>query len=227
MLNKLQYPKFYTTLPISGKKINFRPYTTGEMKQLLLQVEAEEENGLIKDTVDTCTVDPLPANLSPADIEWLFLQIRSKSSGEELELIHTCKHCKEKNPFTINFEKDIQVRNKENTNAIEIQGTTIILDDPAVKYIEAVKADPKQENVDALLADCITSVTQGEVTYPKKDIPEEERIEFIQGMIQKDYSRLENWYLNRPKLYYHYEYKCRKCEGENEIHIEGASSFFW
>lgn len=225
--SKLEYPKFTAVLPLSGEKVEFRPYTVKEMKSLLLQAESGEEGGLMQDVIDACVWSDKKDQFDTVDKDWLFLQIRSKSSGETIDLAHKCAKCKEKNPFTLNFETDIQIKNRENSNKVHILDTVVILTEPDMKYVNAMKEDPTQENVNHLLADCIHSIVQGESVFRKKDMSEEERVEFIEDLIKLDYDKVESWYLNRPKLFFEHEYDCKACGTKNVVKIEGATSFFW
>ena len=86
---KVKVPTFTTTLPVKGEKVEFRPFLVKEEKILLLASESENTEDVIyalKDVVLACTYDKV--NLHEhclADMQWLFLQIRGKSVGEEID----------------------------------------------------------------------------------------------------------------------------------------------
>ena len=92
-LPKIQQPHFDLTLPVCQKKIKFRPFLVKEEKLLLMATESQDQAQLISavtDIITACTdvqdVDKLPT----FDIEYLFLQIRTKSVGESIKLSVTC-----------------------------------------------------------------------------------------------------------------------------------------
>src|SRR5581483_12051265 len=85
MLPKIDRPIFRTILPSTGQEIQFQPFSVKEEKFLLI---AEMSNDL-RDTataicqiIQNCIVSDIPIeNLTMFDMEYLFLQLRSKSIG--------------------------------------------------------------------------------------------------------------------------------------------------
>ncbi len=84
-------PTYELELPSSEKKIKYRPFLVKEEKLLVLALESEdtkEISNAIKAVLKNCIqtrgvkVEQLPT----FDIEFLFLHIRGKSVGEELEV---------------------------------------------------------------------------------------------------------------------------------------------
>ncbi len=92
-LPKLTVPKYKLKLPSDNRVVNFRPFLVKEEKLLLMATESQDQAQLISavtDIITDCTdvqdVDKLPT----FDIEYLFLQIRTKSVGETIKLSVTC-----------------------------------------------------------------------------------------------------------------------------------------
>ena len=88
-------PSYELTLPSNGKKIKYRPFLVKEEKILILAIESNSMKDIsraIKDVLKNCIltkgvkIDELPT----FDIEYLFLNIRSRSIGESIDLIVTC-----------------------------------------------------------------------------------------------------------------------------------------
>ena len=93
-LPKLAVPEYDCTLPVSGQKVNFRPFLVKEEKLLYLAMESQKEKEMIKavktilkNCTDVKSVDTLPT----FELEYLFLQIRSKAVGETSEFKITCE----------------------------------------------------------------------------------------------------------------------------------------
>ena len=79
-------PKYELTLPSTGKKVKYRPFLVKEEKILLLANETKDQQQIIsamKDIVSNCTFNEVnPDEAATFDIEYIFLQLRSKSVGE-------------------------------------------------------------------------------------------------------------------------------------------------
>ena len=100
-LPKLGIP-YYTLELISGKTIQYRPFTVREEKALLLANESKDKSGVsnaIRNTLNACIKTEegeekvLVENLPMFDVELLFLHIRMASVGEMSEFNYTCSEC--------------------------------------------------------------------------------------------------------------------------------------
>ena len=93
-LPKLNVPKYKLKLPSDGKTIvNFRPFLVKEEKLLLVATETGDQSELletIKTIIKDCTDLTDIERLSTFDVEYLFLQIRTKSVGESVEASVIC-----------------------------------------------------------------------------------------------------------------------------------------
>ena len=92
-LPKLAVPKYKLKLPSDGRTVNYRPFLVKEEKLLLLATETGEQADLmsaIKTIITECTDIKDLDNLATFDIEFVFLQIRTKSVGESIDLNVTC-----------------------------------------------------------------------------------------------------------------------------------------
>ena len=82
----LETATYELTLPSADIVVKYRPFLVKEEKVLLQALESGDDNEIknaIKDIVSTCTFNQLNASLLPTfDLEYVFLQIRSKSVGE-------------------------------------------------------------------------------------------------------------------------------------------------
>ena len=81
-LPKLSVPRYKLKLPSDGRTVSYRPFLVKEEKLLLIATETGEESEIvtaIKNIIKECTDIANVEKLSTFDIEYLFLQIRTKS----------------------------------------------------------------------------------------------------------------------------------------------------
>ena len=94
-LPKIATPTYELVIPSTGKKIKYRPFLVKEEKVLILAMESEDMNTIataVKDVIKNCIITRgvKVEELATFDIEYLFLNIRGKSVGEEVEVLITC-----------------------------------------------------------------------------------------------------------------------------------------
>ena len=90
-LPRIATPTYELVLPSSNRKIKYRPFLVKEEKLLVLALETEDTKQIstaIKTVLKNCiqTRGVKVENLPTFDIEYLFLNIRGKSVGEEVEV---------------------------------------------------------------------------------------------------------------------------------------------
>lgn len=107
-LPKFEYPEYTLKLPSSGQEIKFRPFIVKEQKNLMTALELKDEQTIINTLcgiVDACTFNKLDINSLPAiDIEYIFLQLKAKSTSDIIPITYICENEVEKDiPYeTIN-----------------------------------------------------------------------------------------------------------------------------
>ena len=117
-LPTIETPTYELKLPSSSKKIKYRPFLVKEEKILILALESKSQNEItnaVTDVLKKCIltrgikVDDLPT----FDIEFLFLNIRGKSVGEDIDVKIICPD-DEETEVTINVNlDDIKVQKSE------------------------------------------------------------------------------------------------------------------
>ena len=152
-LPKIATPTYELELPSTGKVIQYRPFLVKEEKLLVIALESEDTKQIttaIKAVLKSCIltkgikVDHLPT----FDIEYLFLNIRGKSVGEELEINITCPDDEETQvPITINLD-DIKVEKKEDhTKQIKLDGNIMMeMKYPSLNEFIKTNFDPNDKN---------------------------------------------------------------------------------
>ena len=93
-LPKINTPTYELTLPSNNKKIKYRPFLVREEKILILALESSDAKQIttaVVDILSECVLTKnIDAKLATFDIEYLFLNVRSKSVGETVDVNITC-----------------------------------------------------------------------------------------------------------------------------------------
>jgi hypothetical protein len=192
-LNNL-LPKYETTLPFSKDKVTFTPFRVKDAKNISIILQEENKTTALK-----CMIDLLKTNTSGtnvlelclADAEFLFLQIRSKSVDERLNLLHN----KEKIQV---FISQILPRNEIKTETIQIStDLNLTLETPKVKDILKLNSYDK----DDFIKSCIKKITvRGEIYHTNKYLTEDLH-KLIDDLPLSVIPKLEDFLKNQPELY--------------------------
>ena len=239
MLPVISLPKFNTVLPVSKKKVSFRPFTVREEKILLLAKETAvpaELVGSILQVVDNCTFGELNLNELPiVDLEYLFLQVRIKSVGEISELRYTClnKVDGDKCGGKIDINLDLttitasksELSNKINiTDKIGVAFKYPTVDD-SVAIISSL-IDKETQNDTAFLYQILDFVWEGDEIFPKNETSLEEFNTFIDGLTNEQFKFISDFVDAIPSLKQTIPTKCPKCGHESKLELEGITDFF-
>jgi hypothetical protein len=239
---KLSVPTYYVTVPSNKKKIKFRPFLAKEERILLLIKQGENITEMLramKDIIKFCSFEKLNTlDLSLFDIDYIFLQLRSKSVGEIIEFEMACTEEVEKDgkmekcngtiPFKINLS-DIKVDFPK-----EHKTTFIIQDDIGIELsypnLEQLERFEKNEDLDdiSVIKETIKWIFDADNIYPIEEITEEELDEFVGTIpINKINEIRESFFMHMPALRHTVKYKCLKCGKEGEHTFEGIADFFF
>ena len=239
MLPKIDTPVYDLDLPLSKKHIRFRPFLVKEQKNLMMAMEADDKETIernIRQVLTNCTltdnfdVDRLPV----IDVEYYFINLRARSVGEIVENKYICTNevdgvqCSNKMETKFNL-LDITVDINPNAKDI-IQLTdkiSIKLKYPEFSLIDKLKQ--KETAVDIafeVVVDSIEYIYDGEQYYHANETSKEELMQFIESLSQEQFSKLEEFFDNLPKMNRKVEMKCSKCGFDHTISMEGLESFF-
>ena len=87
-------PQYETLLPFSNEKASFTPFRVKDAKNISIVLQEENKKLALQSMVELLKTNTKGVNvldLCLADAEFLFLQIRSKSVDERLNLIQSRK----------------------------------------------------------------------------------------------------------------------------------------
>lgn len=219
-------PKYDITLPISKKKIQYRPFTVREEKILLIALEEGDVQDYIRaigQIIDECTFHVCSIEtLNKVDAEFLYIHIRNKSLGEGVEVNGICKACKGKTALTLNLDK-IKLRNENQETSIQLADDLwVTMKLPTMKDSLNISED---DGNDAIAA-CLDTIIMGENSYNATEYSQELRSDFIDSLTSLQLQKFKPFFKSFPVVEFDFEYKCAKCGEENNIHIEGIERFF-
>tara|TARA_E500000178_G_scaffold177429_1_gene176159 strand:+ start:5585 stop:6280 length:696 start_codon:yes stop_codon:yes gene_type:complete len=228
-LPALSSPEFITEIPSTKAKIKFRPFLVREEKILYMALEGgdatEIQNATVK-VLNDCilTPDVDVSNLATFDVEHLFLQLRGKSVGENIDIVlrHQDSDCKETVNVSINLD-DIKV-----TGEIS-DGKIMLTDDIGIKmkYPRAgdiTKLQTSEINIFNSIAYLVDFIYDKDNVY--NDYSIEEIAEWLEQLNQKQFQLITEFMNNMPKLSHTVEWTCNVCGEKETIVLEGLQSFF-
>ena len=235
-LPKISTPTYELVLPSSGKKIKYRPFLVREEKVLIIAMESADEKQIataVKDVIKDCIVSRgvKVDDLATFDIEYLFLNIRGKSVGEDVEVLVTCPDDGETQvPTVINLD-DIKVQmGKDHSKDIALDADlTLRMKYPSMT--EFVKNNFSGEEITVegtfdLISSCIEQVFNEEESWSASDCTKKEMTEFLEQLSSKQFKEIEKFFETMPKLSHTVKVKNPNTGVDNEILLEGLNAFF-
>ena len=226
-------------LPSNGKKIKYRPFLVREEKILVMAMESEDMKQIttaIVDILNNCilTRGVKVEKLSTFDIEYLFLNVRSKSVGETVEVNVTCPDDGE---TQVQMEIDIDSikvqKDKNHTNIVKLDDNlSMKLKYPSMnEFIENNfdATDTSRSEVSQsldMITSCIDMIYNEEESWSSTDSTKKELSEFIEQLNTKQFKDVEKFFTTMPKLSHTVKVKNPKTGVENKVVLEGLASFF-
>ena len=235
-LPKITAPTYELVLPSSKRKCRYRPFLVKEEKLLIIAMESEDTKQIteaVKNVLKNCilTRGIKVEKLSTFDIEYLFLNIRGKSVGEDVEVMITCPDDGVTQvPAVINLDDIKIVTSDEHTRDIKIDDTlSIRMKYPSMDEFIKNNFDVSDMDIDdtfKLIASCIEQVYSEEESWSASDCTSKELVDFIDQLGSKQFKEVENFFNTMPKLSHTLKVTNPKTKVENEILLEGLQSFF-
>jgi hypothetical protein len=236
-LPKISTPTYELELPSTGQTVKYRPFLVREEKLLVIALESEDTKQVttaIKSVIKNCIetrgikVESLPT----FDIEYLFLNIRGKSVGEEIEVNIICPDDGETTvPVNIMVD-DIQVqKNPEHNKQIKLDDSIMMeMKYPSLEQFIKSNFDFNSNNTMdqsfELIASCIDKIYTEDEVWSTADVTKKELMEFLDQMNSSQFKEIEKFFETMPKLSHTIKVKNPVTEVESEVTLEGLSSFF-
>ena len=234
-LPKLTTPTYELEIPSTDEKIKFRPFLVKEEKILMMAMESKKSADIVqavKEIVEECTFNKINISDMPMfDIEYIFLQIRSKSVGEVSKIRVLCP---DDGKTYANLDLDlnevkVQVGD-DHTNKIELNnGMGIIMKYPTIdSFKESGIQDINASNMLEVIGGCILQIyeEEGKKVYDPKDQTKKELTDFIEQLTTEQFKHIQKFFDTMPKLKHEITIKNPKTKKENKITLTGLNDFF-
>ena len=236
-LPKIATPTFELEIPSIKKTIKYRPFLVKEEKILILAMESEDPKQIaesVKTVITNCilTKGIKVADLATFDIEYMFLNIRGKSVGENIDVLITCPDDNQTQvPVSIDID-DIQVIYNENhTRDIKLDSEyTLRMRYPSmqefIKNNFSQTADVSVDDTFDMIASCIEQVYSEEESWASSDVTKKELLDFVEQFTSKQFKEIEKFFETMPKLSHTVKLNNPNTGVESEVILEGLTSFF-
>ena len=235
-LPKIATPTYELELPSTGATIKYRPFLVKEEKVLVIALESEDNKQItnaIKAVLKSCILSKgiKVEDLPTFDIEYLFLNIRGKSVGEDLEVNIICPDDnKTEVPVTIALD-EIEVQKDENhTNKIKVDDSIMMeMKYPSLEQFIKNNFDFNENVMDQsfdLIATCIDKVYTEDEVWTAADCTKKEMKDFLEQMNSNQFKEIEKFFETMPKLSHSVSVTNPNTKVKSDVVLEGLASFF-
>ena len=231
-------PSYELELPSNKKKVKYRPFLVKEEKILIIAMESEDPKQIaraVKDVITNCilTRGIKVDELSTFDIEYLFLNIRGKSVGEDIEVLITCPDDGMTQVPTLITLDEIKVQiSPDHTKDIKLDDSLSL----RMKYPSMSEFIKSNFSVDAasvtvdetfeLISSCIEQIYNEEESWSASDYTKKELLEFLEQLNSKQFKEIEKFFETMPKLSHTLTVKNPNTGVESDVVLEGLTAFF-
>jgi len=230
-------PTYSIAIPSSKETLKFRPFLVKEQKALLLAQQSEDASVMVdtlKGVIKSCAQSKVDVDkLAIFDLEYIFSQIRSKSVGENVDLIFSCDVCddeKAKVKITIDLSKlqvETDPRHEQKIHLFDDVG--IVMKYPSVNVINTMDkygVDAEVDLVFDIVCECIDYIYDSTEVYHASEQTKEELQSFVNNLTTEQFEKIESFFETMPKLRQKVNYTCPVCSREHNKVLEGLNSFF-
>lgn len=239
-LPKLDVPTYDLKIPSTGQEIVIRPFLVGEEKLLLMAVESNDEKEIINTTkqiIKNCIVkgDVNIEALPFFDIDYIFIALRAKSVSETVDVKYTCNNIVNDEPCGGTFAAKIDIsnceviKNEDIKSDIKLSSTMLVrMKYPSYTLMKIMSG--KENNLEKkirIIGGCIEKLIDGDRVYTSKDFTAQEAKDFIEGLTQVQFNKLEEFVDNFPTFVINAEATCNKCGFNHKLKYDDFNSFFF
>tara|TARA_B100000131_G_scaffold6622_1_gene6898 strand:+ start:38 stop:760 length:723 start_codon:yes stop_codon:yes gene_type:complete len=237
-LPTISTPTYELTLPSSGKKIKYRPFLVREEKVLIMALESEDTKQITNSVIDILNSCILSKGikletLATFDIEYLFLNIRSKSVGETIDVNIVCPDDnKTQVAVTVDVDSIKIKKDRKHKNVIKLDDNlSLKLKYPSMtQFIDSnfeskIDESEVKSTLDMIIA-CIDVIFSEEESWPASESTPKELEDFIDQLNTKQFKLIEDFFATMPKLTHTIKVKNPNTGVESEVRLEGLAAFF-
>lgn len=237
-LPKINTPTYDLTLPSTGKKIKYRPFLVREEKILIMAMESEdmtEITNAIVQILSDCIIskDVKVESLATFDIEYLFLNVRSKSVGETVDVNITCPDDGETQvEMSIDIDSIKVQKNRGHKNIIKLDDElSLKLKYPSLEQFvennfETTEGASEIGQSLSMITSCVEMIYNSEESWEASEYSKKEMDEFIEQLNTKQFKDVQKFFETMPKLKHEITVKNPKTKKENKVTLTGLNDFF-
>jgi hypothetical protein len=231
-LPQIDVPIYELQLVSKEQKIQYRPFLVKEKKILMIAAESKDPSAAylaVKQIVNNCTFNKIDVeDLALFDLQYLFLNIRSKSIGEVSEFKFSCPKCKNKILSSINFEEIKITKDPNHDKKIMITDKIgIVMKYPNMQIEKLAKQNYGREELDLkVVVSCIDYVFDQEQVYYSKDITQKELEELIESLTEQQFKKISKFFDTLPSLKHNIPYACSSCGHADTYEVKDLYGFF-
>ena len=241
-LPKLNIIKHNLTLPSTGKKITFRPFLVKEEKILMMAMESGEATDMIhalRDIITSCVEEDIKVNTLPMfDIEYIFLQLRSRSVGEKTPITYSLENdnCEKVKGVNCSYLTEINLdevqveKNKDHKDIIDLtKDIKIKMKYPQIEASAEIMGLEGEKLIDKtfeMIGGCMEYIMEGEEMHQTSDYSQKEIDDFLNSLSSPQFREIQKFFDTMPKLRKEVTAKCSECGKENKRVLEGLGDFF-
>ena len=233
----LETATYELTLPSKDVTVKFRPFLVKEEKILLQALESgsnKEMTEALKQIVHTCTFGKVNINTLPIfDVEYIFLQIRSKSVGEIAKLKLLCPDDKKTYAEVEVDLSKVEVHvDEDHTNNIvvdEKRKIGLVMSYPTINSVDPEnvgKKSMKTKQMFEILANTVYQVYEGDKIQSASDYTKDELNKFLESLDSKAFKKINECFDTMPKLKQEVEIENPKTKVKSKLTLAGLQDFF-
>jgi hypothetical protein len=226
-LPTISTPKYEMEIPSTGQKVSYRPFLVKEEKILMIASESKdvkEMSKAMKNVVGSCLETEIDVDsLTVFDLEYIFLNLRSRSVGETVEVSIKCSHCDKSTPVTVDLS-DVEVtKQKKSDLKIAIQDDIgVVMRYPTVDDgFDYDNKDPMKS-----IIRCIDYIYDSKQVYKASESTPAELNEFIESLSHEHLAKIFKFFEEMPKVKKKIDFKCLHCGEDDSYTAVGMTDFF-
>jgi len=234
VLPKLTVPKYKLKLPSDNRTVTYRPFLVKEEKLLLLATQTGQQEDIvnaISDIIKECTDITDVRALATFDIEFVFLQIRTKSVGENVEISVTCSDDDETEvQVSIPLDEIKVKKTRGHKTEIKLDENVIITmgypDLNTFVRMNFEEGEDQLQQVFDMAATCVKTIADENQVYDCKDISKKELTDWFEQLNSKQFGEIQKFFETMPKLTHTITVTNPNTGKVQDIVLEGLASFF-
>ena len=237
-LPKVNTPTYELVLPSSGRKIKYRPFLVREEKILIMALETEDVKQItnaVVEILNNCilTRGTKIEKMSTFDIEYLFLNVRSKSVGETIDVNIICPDDNKTSvQMTIDLDHIKIKKDKTHKDTIKIDDAlSMKMKYPSMDQFIETNFDSNTQGDDIkttldMIVSCIDTIYTEDESWSGADSTKKELTDFVEQLNSKQFKAIETFFTTMPKLSHKVKVKNPNTGVESTVVLEGLAAFF-